>query len=81
MKTAEQILDLYYLDTRCMLVEIAAMLDRHKRASDGTFENNGNAEVDDARAAQIYEALKYLANSQDDENRSENLLNMFSDLD
>ena len=33
MLTAEKVLDNYYLDTRCMLIEIAALLDRFDRAA------------------------------------------------
>ena len=34
MLTADKVLDHYYLDTRCMLIEIAALLDRYDRAVD-----------------------------------------------
>ncbi len=73
MLTAKQLLDKEYLETRCALIEIAAMMDRYDRA--------GGDEQDEAdpRVQQIYQALDLLASPQATANRSEQLLNLFSD--
>ena len=75
MLTPDKVLDNYYLDTRCMLVEIAAMLDRHDRAAPP-----GGSGGDD-RLDQIYQALTLLAERETSSNRGERLLNLFSELD
>jgi hypothetical protein len=76
MLTPEKVLDNYYLDTRCMLVEIAATLDRYDRAS----KQQAGTGVDD-RLDQIYQSLTLLADREATADRSERLLNLFSDLD
>ena len=85
MKSAEQILDLYYLDARCMLVELAAILDRHDRAKIANAESNGSGhhstESMDPRLAQLQQSMELLAKPNFNANRSEQLLNLFSDLD
>ena len=75
MLTPDKVLDNYYLDTRCMLMEIAAMLDRHDRASPP------GAPGGDDRLDQIYQALTLLAERETSSNRCERLLNLFSELD
>ncbi len=76
MLTAKQVLDNYYLDTRCMLIEIAALLDRYDRAV-ATGGDEAVAGVD--RLDRIYQALTLLAERETTSNRSERLLNLFSD--
>ena len=76
MLTAEKVLDKYYLEVRCMLIEIAATLDRHDRA----LEEEAGGEPDE-RLDKVYEALAVLSKSGNTPDRSERLLNMFSDLD
>ena len=78
MLTAEKVLDSYYLDTRCMLIEIAALLDRFDRAVER--EPGCGASRDD-RLDRVYQALTLLAERETESNRSERLLNLFSDLD
>ena len=39
MLTAEKVLDKYCLEVRCMLIEIAATLDRHDRALEERAED------------------------------------------
>ncbi len=75
MLTPEKVLDNYYLDARCMLLEIAATLDRYDRAA-----QQGTIGEDD-RLDQIYQGLTLLAERETTPNRSERLLNLFSDLD
>jgi hypothetical protein len=77
MLTAEKVLDLYFLDTRCMLIEIAALLDRYDRAAHDESDALP-AGVD--RLDRIYQALTLLAERDTTANRSERLLNLFSDL-
>ena len=76
MLTAKQVLDNYYLDTRCMLIEIAALLDRYDRAV-AAGGDEAVAGVD--RLDRIYQALTLLAERETTSNRSERLLNLFSD--
>ena len=76
MLTPEKVLDNYFLDNRCMLIEIAAMLDRYDRSVD----QQGKAAVDD-RLDQIYQALTLLADRDTSADRAERLLNLFSELD
>jgi hypothetical protein len=78
MLTADQVLDRYYLDTRCMLIETAALLDRYDRSMQ---RGRGGSTGADDRLDQIYQALTLLAERDTTPNRSERLLNLFSDLD
>jgi len=73
MQTARQVMDHEFLDTRCMLIEIAAMLDRYDRA--------GGPDTSDVRLDLIYQALALLADRSATANRSEQLLNLFTQLD
>jgi hypothetical protein len=75
MLTPQKVLDNYYLDTRCQLIEIASMLDRYDRAA----QREGSSDQDD-RMDQIYQALTLLAQRESGPNRGEQLLNLFSDL-
>lgn len=76
MLTAPQVLDNYYLDARCMLLEIAATLDRFDRAA-GSDEDACH----DPRLDRLYEALQVLADRTAPPDRSERLLLLFSDPD
>jgi hypothetical protein len=76
MLTAERVLDLYFLDARCMLIEIAALLDRYDRAAEGKTAALP-AGID--RLDRIYQALTLLAERDTTADRSERLLNLFSD--
>ena len=77
MLTADKVLDKYYLEVRCMLIEIAATLDRYDRAND---EQAGGTARDE-RLNKVYEALAVLSKPSNTPDRSERLLYMFSDLD
>lgn len=76
MQTAEQVLDRYFLESRCMLIEVAAMLDRHDRANG---EESGDAT--DPRLEKVYQALSILAARNAASNRAERLLMLFSDTE
>ena len=66
--TRQQILDLYFLDTRCKLIDVAAFLDRVDRApGDGDF-----------RLDAFREAMRHLADKQPE--RAKTVLTAFSDL-
>ena len=78
MLTATAVLDNYYLEVRCMLLEIAATLDRLDRAVEQEGDESAKS---DPRLAQLQAALKMLADKQNTTNRSEQLLLYFSDLD
>lgn len=76
MLTAEKVLDHYFLDARCMLIEIAALLDRFDRAVEAQA---GDLPADIDRLDRIYQALTLLAERETTADRSERLLNLFSD--
>ena len=81
MLAPNQVLDKYFLDARCMLIEVAAILDRYDRAK-GSPELNGHADtVDDPRLEKLYQTLQLLGEPSNRNNRSEQVLNLFSDLD
>ncbi len=65
--TRQQVLDLYYLDARCKLIDVAAFLDRVDRASGDS----------DFRLDALRQALRHLAD--DRPNRSEQVLLALSD--
>ena len=76
MLTAQGVLDRYFLDNRCMLIEIAAMLDRHDRAA--ASDDAGKC-ASDPRMDKVYQALSILATPSTAPNRAEQLLMLFSD--
>ena len=65
--TRQQVLDLYFMDARCKLIELAAFLDRVDRGS-------GEA---DFRLSAFKEAMKHLADGEP--KRAETVLLSFSD--
>ena len=73
MLTAERVVDEYYLDVRCKLLEIAAILDRHDRGG-GSFTRS-----DDPRLVRCRQALDVLASPQSKPDRAEQLALIFSD--
>ena len=73
MQTAAELLDREFLETRCMLVEIAATLDRIDRAA----KRDGDR-LQDARLGQIYDSLELLSRRGSEDNRSEQLLLLFT---
>jgi len=77
MLPAEKVLDLYFLDARCMLIEIAALLDRYDRAAQ---DQSGEVPASTDRLDRIYQALTLLADRESTHDRSARLLNLFSDL-
>ena len=76
MLTAEEVLDEYFLDTRCMLLEIAATLDRYDSACKRAGAAPGGA---DLRLDKLRQALSILVDQSAGPDRAEQLLNLFSD--
>lgn len=74
MLTPDQVLDHYFLENRCMLLEIAATLDRYDRAVEEGGELDG-----DPRLEKLYESLGILADRGAGGDRAEQLLRLFSD--
>ncbi len=76
MLAAGEVLGTYFLETRCQLIEIAAMLDRLDRAA---AAGSGDP-LADVRLARIYQSLALLAKPETTPDRAERLLNLFTDL-
>lgn len=76
MLTAGQVLNNYFLETRCMLLELAATLDRYDRA---TQRDPADTPANDPRLENIYHSLTLLADTRTTPDRCERLLNLFSD--
>ncbi|MBN2489658.1 MAG: hypothetical protein JXQ29_02270 [Planctomycetes bacterium] len=76
MQTPAEVVDAYFLDNRCMLVEIAATLDRFDRAV-----QRAGAPPDplDPRLEKIYESLRMLSEPTATPDRAERILALFSD--
>jgi hypothetical protein len=75
MLTPERVLDHDFLDNRCMLLEIAATLDRY----DAAVQRNGGSASGDPRLEKIYQSLGILADQNASADRAERLLQLFSD--
>ncbi len=76
MLTANEVLENYFLDTRCMLIEIAATLDRY----DAACRRAGDAgQGTDPRLEKLYRSLGVLADRSAGPGRAEQLLRLFSD--
>jgi len=69
------VLDRDYLDCRCMLLELAAILDRHDRAK---RDHNG-AKTLDQRLLRIGQAMEVLTHPSPRPDRVERILNLLSD--
>lgn len=78
MLTSEQVLDAYFLENRCMLLEFAAMLDRYDRAGESTPTAAGRS-PGDPRLDMIYRALSILVDRDTPPDRTERLQILFSD--
>lgn len=70
-KTASELLDMYYLEARCHLLETAAIFDRLRRASGAEAVKN------DPRFLRLRRALEIL--SGDGENKAAAFLEAFSE--
>jgi len=70
-RTAEELLDIYFLDMRSALLETAATLDRIERAE------NGSDIFRDPRIGKLAEACEILKDGK--KNRAEQFLTLFSE--
>lgn len=79
----KRVLDLYYLDTRWHLLEIAAMLDRAQRGEAAVPEDASfsASNAGDLRAKLLREALQVLASDSAEPDRTERLLMLFTKMD
>ncbi len=57
MLTPQQVIDTYYLESRCMLLEIAAMLDRY----DAAVARTGSPAENEAKLALLRDVMATLA--------------------
>ncbi|MDR1479510.1 MAG: hypothetical protein LBJ00_11280 [Planctomycetaceae bacterium] len=83
MQTPKEVLDVYFLDTRYALLEVAAMFDRYDDAVARAAIANGdnktaNNSANDPCRQQLEDAVKILIN-RPKADRAETMLNHFSD--
>ncbi|MDO4550142.1 MAG: hypothetical protein Q4C96_02685 [Planctomycetia bacterium] len=71
-----EVMDLYYLNARHELLEVAATLDRLQRAKTSSQEDVSQ----DIRAGLLQEAIQILAKPSETPDRAERLLNTFCKL-
>ena len=72
-KSALELLDRYYLDMRCNLLETAAAMDRLKSAS------GGEGIITDRRYQRLLAAIDILTS--EEENKAARILDMMSDME
>lgn len=72
VKTAAELLDMFYLDARCNLLETAAFLDRLERVG-----GENTAISTDPRMEKLKKAITIL--SDDEKKKAERFLNLFSE--
>ena len=78
MLSAPAVLDRYYLETRCQLLELAATLDR----LDVAIQRDADESVaGDPRLERLRTTLDMLADREATPDRAERLLRLFSDPD
>jgi hypothetical protein len=80
MLTPHQVIDTYFLEARHMLLEIAALLDRHDAAvaRAGGPVGNGRPAADAAKLAALRESLRILAEPAPGRERTVELLELFA---
>jgi len=78
MLSHNEVIDRYYLDARCELLEIAAMLDRYDRAfaADRSMSDTQNPKL-----TKIFEMLEILADRNALPDRTKRILALLSQLD
>ncbi len=76
MLNPDRVIDEYYLEVRCKLLEIGAIMDRYDRAVQRTSDRSGEK---DARLVKCREALSILNAAQEKANRAEQIALVFSD--
>ena len=73
-----KVMDLYALEVRCKLLEIAAILDRHDR---GRHAHPDPAAADDPRLRRVREGLAILSEADAEPNRAERIALIYSGSD
>jgi hypothetical protein len=68
------VLERYYLDCRCMLLELAATMDRYDRAPAASSDSNA-----DARLALLRQATEILIEPAAQPDRTQRILQLMSD--
>ena len=74
MLTPQQVIDSEYLESRCYLLEIAAVLDRY----DSALERTGKAAENTDQLDCLRKALALLAEPGESKDRAEQLLQLFA---
>jgi len=74
MLKPQQVIDTYYLDARCMLLEIAATLDRY----DAAVARSGDPAADTAKLECLRKALALVADPVEKDQRTRKLLELFA---
>jgi hypothetical protein len=77
MLNAKQVLDKEFLEARCMLIEVAATLDRFDRAQQAEDDKSASS---DARLAALYRAIELIGRRDATPDRAERMLNLFTEL-
>ena len=77
-KSAAELLDMYYLEIRCHLLEAAAAFDRLERAASAAPAPEREKLHADPRLQRLHQALDVLARP-GATNRTEQFLNLFSE--
>ena len=72
--TPEEVLDYHYLEVRCKLLEIAAILDRYQRAGGGD-----PTQSNDLKLERCTRAFSILAEPRVTPGRAESIARLFSD--
>jgi hypothetical protein len=75
MLKPQEVLDRYYLETRCILLETAAVLDRY----DAAVEREGSIAEDELKLNVLHKALQVLAEPKGKE-RAKELLKLFVEV-
>ena len=75
MMNQNAVMERYCPDCRCMLLELAATLDRHDRASFAP----GGAKAPDERLVLLQQAIQLLVDPSAQPDRAERILKMLSD--
>lgn len=74
MLTPQAVIDTYYLDHRCMLLEIGAFLDRYNAATDEA----GSHAADTSKLDVLREAMQQLTGPAPEEGHAARLLELFA---
>jgi hypothetical protein len=74
MQTPKDVLDTYYLEVRCMLLETAAFMDRY----DAAVVREGTPAADEGKLECLRHALKTLADPDANDTRTKTLLELYT---